>query len=96
MKAVLPCLTSKPSTHTSSLRDDSLVPVFALGIRIVFFVRSVGRRLNPTDLAECIEDLAPEYFLTSPRLERAFLKQFGVDNTRVFTHCDRLACVNIR
>ena len=57
--SVLPWLTGRLSTHTGSLRDGLLVPVFALGIMIVCFVLIARRSQADTVFTRPVESSLP-------------------------------------
>ncbi len=57
--SVLPWLTGRLSTHTGSLRDGLLVPVFALGVMIVCFLSIVRRAQSSAAFAQQVEPTVP-------------------------------------
>jgi FHS family glucose/mannose:H+ symporter-like MFS transporter len=56
--SVLPWLTGRLSTHTGSLRDGLLVPVFALGIMIVCY-SIIMRRSQASEFTQQVESSLP-------------------------------------
>jgi MFS transporter, FHS family, glucose/mannose:H+ symporter len=57
--SVLPWLTGRLSTHTGSLRDGLLVPVFALGIMLVCFLLIVHRSQDNAAFTQRVESSLP-------------------------------------